>query len=336
MEAKNDWGELIYEETPAAISDKRREIITIIAASVTGWILWMFLDILFDLSKNAFALGAFLLIVVLLPAAIGIHSLRRIRPLRIYEKGLTTRYGAFHSFERLRRAVVGVCRPPAGAWVAFGHSLRKGPFVRLHLTQDEVDAQRLIELVRTLDDLGLVVCAAKHAKAEDDGVVAIGTGNVLLEEPPETFGAFKKRTRIIGQAIVLPPLIFAVVVVVYMDLDADGMIGEITTIIGSLVLGISILVAVTVFFAVPPSGWTFYERGLRLHTLMDTHPYYRYEDCAYAVLHKYRLLGTKFLRVHLEGFGYAGDIPVGEKKHAYGDVDRLVELLESKGVPVER
>lgn len=335
MEAEDDKGELIYEETPAAICDKRKDIITIIAASVTGWILWMTLDVLFDLSKNVFALGAVLLIVVLIPATIGVHSLRRIRPFRIYEKGLTTRYGAFHSFERLRRVVVAVNRPPAGAWVIFRHSLRKGPLVNLHLRQDEVDAYRLVELVSKLDELGLIVCASKHAKAEDDGVVAIGMGRALLEEPPEVFAAFKKRTRIIGQAITLSPLIFAMIVIVYMDLDADGRIGEMTTIIGSLVLGTSILVAVTVFFAVPPSGWTFYERGLQLHTLMDTQPYYRYEDCAYAVLRRYPLLGTEFLRVHLEGFGIAGDIPVGEKKHAY-DVDRLVELLESKGVPVER
>ena len=141
------------------MSNARWLIVTLLAGLGTGGILTVALVLLFSRSAEGYTVMAVLLIIILVRSLIGVHTLRTLRPLRIYEKAITTRTGIYFPIERLNRAYMSVMRPPSGCRVLFSDALSKGPMVHLHLRQDEVDAHRHIELARRRENLGLSVCS---------------------------------------------------------------------------------------------------------------------------------------------------------------------------------
>lgn len=337
MEAKNhEAGELIYEEAARGPSINRKAIGAILAGGWVAFLLVAGLLICTIPTAESLAMAIVVLILALASATVFAYLILILRPLRLYERGLTTRSGKFVPYEKLNRVHMSVMRPPYGCQIWFSKSLSRGPMLFFHLKQDEVDAYRHIELARRLEDLGLVVSAQRHPKAEDDGLVEMTRGALLLEEPPEVFSAWWKRTLIAVESFWAMPLLVTITMFVHIELEMDGTLGRFTAFFGPLVLAFGALVAVTIFFALPRDGWRFYERGLAIRVFTDQRQNVRYEDCAYAVLRHPWPFRTGTLRLYLKGRGIAGTILVGEKKHAYGDIDRLVELLESKGVPVER
>jgi len=330
-------GELIYEEGSEATRIPWKAIGAILGGGWVAFLLLMAGLFIYTIpTAESRAMAIVLLILALASAVTFAYLILVTRPLRLYERGLTTRTGKFVPYEKLNRVHMNVMRPPHGCQVWFSKSLARGPMLNLYLSQDKVDAYGHVELARQLEDLGLVVSAQRHPKAEDDGLVEMTRGALLLEEPPEVFSAWWRRALIAYESMWTMPLLLTITMFVHIELEMDGTLGRFTAFFGPLVLALGALVAVTIFFALPRDGWRFYERGLALRVFTDQRPHIRYEDCAYAVLRRPRLFETGSLRVYLKGWGIAGTILVGEKKHAYGDVDRLVELLESKGVPVER
>ena len=339
MEAKHpDAGELIYEEASRTPRINRKLVMTILVVCLVTVLVLVAIalsSVILAGDVHSMFIGFLLIIVLAIAIAYSILFLS-IRPLRLFEKGLTTRRGKFVSYEKLSRVHMTVMRPPYGCQIWLSKSLSRGPMLYFHMGQDEVNARRHFELARRLEGLGLVISAAKHPKAEDDGLVEMTRGALLLEEPPEVFSVWWRRALIVHELLLFSPSLLAIATLAYADLWADGALGRLTNVGGPLVLVLVALFGIVIFFALPRNGWRLYEKALELHSPSRQRLYVHYKDCAYAVLRESRPFRTGALKVFLEGWGIAGDIPVGEKRHAYHDVDRLVELLEGKGVPVER
>jgi hypothetical protein len=335
VEAKGaDIGELIYSEDRGIVRRFRRTVIFFIVTTLALGA--VFLAISYGVSTEDGLAALVFLSGGIAGTLFYIWARNRFRPLVIHEKGFVDHFGRFVPYRKLRVVHLSVASPPHGCSVWFSKSRSGRPTLVFRMVQDEVDGGRHIELARRFENLGFLVFANRHPKAEDHGLVDMVKGEVLLEEPSGVFKAWRRRALIASELIVLSPLLFVVAIVVWIDLSVLGYAGPLTNIIAPLVLALSALLALLIYFLVPKEGWRLYEKALELHSLSEHRPHLSYEECSYAVLRQPGLIGTGVLRVFLKGYGVAGDIPVGERKHAYGDVDLLVELFESKGVSVER